>query len=161
MRSLESDPRSSESLYLIGQLDLMRGDQTSAEQRFRQALKSDPSMLGASNDLAWVLASNSHDLDVALQLARRAVEISATADTLDTLGYVQLKKGDTHAAVETFSQALNARPDSGSIRYRLGTALVAQGDTERAQAVLIEALKTPAFPEADSAREELARLQGS
>ncbi len=161
VRSLESDPRSSESLYLIGQLDLMRGDQTSAEQRFRQALKSDPSMLGANNDLAWILASNSHDLDVALQLARRAVEISATADTLDTLGYVQLKKGDTHAAVDTFSQALTARPDSGSIRYRLGTALVAQGDTERAQAVLIEALKTPAFPEADSAREELARLQGS
>jgi len=161
VRSLESDPRSGESLYLIGQLDLMRGDQTSAEQNFRQALKSDPSMLGANNDLAWILASNSHDLEMALRLARRAVEISATADTLDTLGYVQLKTGDPQAAVDSFSAALNARPDSGSIGYRLGTALAAQGETERAQAVLIEALKKPAFPEADSAKEELARLQGS
>ena len=161
LQSLESDPRSGESLYLIGQLDLMRGDQTSAEQRFRQALKSDPSMLGANNDLAWILASNSQDLDVALKLARRAVALDPTADTLDTLGYVQLKKGDLQAAVDSFSQALDARPESASIRYRLGTALVAQGDSERAQAMLIEALKTPAFPEADSAREALARLQGS
>ena len=161
LRSLKSDPRSSESLYLIGQLDLMQGDQTSAEQRFRQALKSDPSLLGANNDLAWILASNGQDLDVALRLARRAVQINATADTLDTLGYVQLKKGDSDAAVDAFSQALKARPDSGSIRYRLGTALVAQGDADRAREVLVEALKTPAFPEADSAREELARLQGS
>ena len=160
-RSLESEPRSSESLYLIGQLALMRGDTPSAETRFRGALDADPSLLGANNDLAWILASEGRDLDTALRMAQRAVEIEPTADTLDTLGYVYLRRGDSNEAVETLYQALQARPESGSIRYRLGTALVAKGDDQIAQAVLIEALKAPDFPESEAARQELARLQGS
>ena len=160
-RSLESEPGSSESLYLLGQLALMRGDATSGEQYFQQALDADPSTLGANNDLAWILASDSRDLEKALRLAQRAVKAEPNADTLDTLGFVHLQRGEADEAVETLSRALQARPESGSIGYRLGTALVAKGDREGARTVLIEALKKPGFPETEAAQQELARLQGS
>jgi len=58
-------------------------------------------------------------------------------------------------------KALEERPDSPSIEYRLGMALAAKGDTKEARAVLTRALERPAFPEADAARAELARLQDS
>ena len=160
-RSLESEPRSSESLYLLGQLALMNGNTASGEEYLQRSLEADPSTLGANNDLAWILASDQRELEKALRLAQRAVRTESNADTLDTLGYVYLQREEADKAVETLSKALEARPDSGSIRYRLGTALVAQGDREGARTLLIEALKKPGFPETEAAQQELARLQGS
>ena len=80
-------------------------------------------------------------------------------DVLDTLGWVHLKRGETQAAVAAFREAIAARPDSASIRYRLGMALDRSGESEEAREMLRTALGTGNFPEAEEAKRELARLE--
>ena len=53
------------------------------------------------------------------------------------------------------------RPDSASIRYRLGLALAKAGSEQQARAALEQAIDGTAFPERNAAKAELARLQGS
>jgi tetratricopeptide (TPR) repeat protein len=160
-RAAAADPERGEALYLAAQIQLMKGDQKAAVALLEQALEREPGHVKANNDLAWLLASSGQQLDRALSLAQRAVRGERNADTLDTLGYVHLQKGEADEAVSVLGKALEERPDSPSIEYRLGMALAAKGDKEEARAVLTRALERPAFPEADAARAELARLQDS
>ncbi|MBW2390671.1 MAG: tetratricopeptide repeat protein, partial [Deltaproteobacteria bacterium] len=83
------------------------------------------------------------------------------ADTLDTLGWVQYKLGSIDDAIESFNKALELRPDSASIRYRLGVALLKAGSGQQARTALERAIGGGSFPELDDAKAELARLEGS
>jgi tetratricopeptide (TPR) repeat protein len=156
-----ADPETGEYLYLQAQTHMMKGEQPRGIELLRKTLEVAPGHVGANNDLAWLIASSGKDLDEALVYAKRAVRVDRSADTLDTLGYVHLQKGEAEEAVGVLSKALEERPDSPSIEYRLGLALAAKGDREQARAVLTKALETPAFPEAEAARKELAKLQDS
>ena len=78
---------------------------------------------------------------------------------LDTLGWVRFKRGELAAAVATLEQAVEARSESPSIRYRLGIALLKAGDPDRAREMLQSAISSGAFPEAADAERELAQLQ--
>jgi tetratricopeptide (TPR) repeat protein len=146
--------------YQAAQLVLASGDAAGAEARLRELVRKDPGNVGARNDLAWLLAEKGADLDTALALAEAAKRIDASADVLDTLGWVHLKRGETQQAVQSFEQALERRPDSPSIGYHLGVALGQAGDKSRARETLQAALATGAFPEAEAARRELAQLEG-
>lgn len=160
-RAAAADPDRAEPIYLAAQTQLMKGDQETALRLLESALSREPAHVGTNNDLAWMLASSGEQLDRALGLAERAVRVEPSADTLDTLGYVHLKKGDANEAVSVLGKALRARPDSASIEYRLGVALAAKGENAEARAVLTRALERPEFPEADAARAKLASLQDS
>ena len=80
---------------------------------------ADPGHVGARNDLAWLLAEEGQDLDTALALALAAQRLDPSPDVLDTLGWVYLKRGESAEAVKAFEQAVEKRPDSASMRYRL------------------------------------------
>jgi len=71
---------------------------------------------------------------------------------------VRLQRGESAAAVAALEQAVQAQAGSPSIRYRLGLALSQTGDTARAREMLQAAIAAGAFPEADAAQRELARL---
>ena len=156
-----ADPSNAQYLYLQAQIHYMASNLTEAKEFFRKALEANPAHVGANNDLAWLLANEGTNLDEALELADRAARIGNTADTLDTLGFVHLQAGNAEEAVKSLSQALDLRPDSASIQFRLGVALGAEGDLQAAQEMLSKALRTPNFPEAEAARAELAKLQKS
>ncbi len=160
-RASIADPDNPHYVYLAGQARYLQSDLQGAERFYRKTLEVDPSHVGANNDLAWMMASEGRDLEAALEYATRAARLSMNADTLDTLGFVQLKAGDAKEAVGVLSKALELRPDSASIQYRLGLALAASGDKEAARKVIGNALEKPPFPEAEAARAELARLENS
>jgi tetratricopeptide (TPR) repeat protein len=147
-------------LYQAAQLALATGDPQGAERRLREVVRLDPGHVGARNDLAWLLAERGEDLDTAVELARAARRLDPSADVLDTLGWVHLKRGETGESVSALEQAVEKRSDSPSIRYRLGVALERSGDRQRAREMFQTALATGAFPEADAARRELAQLEG-
>ncbi len=160
-RAAKSEPENAEYIYLGAQTLTMKGENEEAIERLGETLEVDPGHAQANNDLAWLLASTGRDLERALKLALIAVRVKRGADTLDTLGYVHLRKGDTDEAVSTLSKALEERPNSPSIEYRLGVALAAKGEKEEARAILTKALETQSFPEAEAARAELEKLQDS
>jgi len=160
-RASTEDPSNPHYLYMAGQTKFLQSDVAGAQKLYRKTLKIDPVHVGANNDLAWTLASGGQGLEAALEHAQRAVRADRTADTLDTLGFVHLSTGETEEAAAILTLALELRPDSASIRYRLGLALAASGDSDGAKKMLREALESPSFPEAEAARVELARLENS
>jgi tetratricopeptide (TPR) repeat protein len=160
-RATEADKSEPENPYKAAQTAAMLGRIDEAKEFLRTSLQRSPGHLGACNDLAWYLADEGEDLDYAFELAQRAIKVNANADTLDTLGWVQFKREKPEAAEKAFNLALQKRPNWPSTQYRLGLVFASLGRSDQAQEILKAALREPIFPEADMARAELARLQGS
>ena len=101
------------------------------------------------------------DLDRALSLARQSVNVRPDVNSLDTLGWVQYRRGEYKDAVASFRRALQAHPDLHAVRYRLGVSLSALGETAEATEILGKLIGGPAFPEIEAARAEFNRIKGS
>jgi tetratricopeptide (TPR) repeat protein len=160
-RAAIADVDNADYAYSASTLCLQVGRQEEAIRRLRKVVSLSPGHVAAVNDLAWRLADAGQDLDLALELARRATQIDRQPETLDTLGFVQLKRGNAPAAVESFEASLAARPEAASVRYRLAMAQTQAGDSDGARTNLAKALESKAFPEAQHARAELARLESN
>lgn len=156
----QTDPNIPDFAYLAAQAALGQGDQASARKRLERLVQTHPGYAPACNDLAWLLAQDKGSMDRALMLAKRAVRVGGGAEMLDTLGYVQLQKGDVGASVETLQKAVRQDPKYATARYHLALALLRQGNRKKAEASLQAALAGRAFPEAEKARVELAKLRG-
>lgn len=157
-RAYELDSSDGNAAYMAAQLALATGDRDAAMTRLRTLVKHHPEVVGARNDLAFLLAEDGDDLDLALSLAEGARDRDPSPEVLDTLGFVRMQRGETSEAVEALEQAVSGRPESPTIRYHLGTALHKAGDEGRAKEMLQAALDLGTFPEAEQARAELARL---
>jgi tetratricopeptide (TPR) repeat protein len=144
--------------YSAAQIALAAGRRDDAIKRLRTLVERHPGLAGARNDLAFLLAEDGKDLDLALQLAEAARKRNPSPDVLDTLGFVHLKRGEAKQAVEVLEQAVEGDAASPSIRYRLGSALEQAGEKQRAKESFEAALAMGDFPEAAAARAELARL---
>jgi Flp pilus assembly protein TadD len=127
-----------------------------SEHRAEALLARHGTHAGAANLLARRLEAR--DPERALVLARRAVRFRGGPDALDTLGRIQLARGDAERAARTLTRAVELRPDSPSTRYWMGIALAAAGDADGARRALREALAAEAFPEREAAQAALARL---
>jgi len=157
-RAAASYTTDSRYAYQAAQLALAHGRTDDAERRLREIVARDAGNAQARNDLAWILAEKGAELDFALALAQDAARVMPTADVLDTLGWVQLKRKDAAAAAKTFQQALAQKPDAASTRYRLGLALAEGGDESGALREIQTALAAGNFPEAEAARAQAAKL---
>jgi len=157
-RSYALDSSDAQAAHAAAQLALASGDREGAVARLRTVVQHHPESAGARNDLAFLLAEDGTELDLALSLAEAARERDPSPEVLDTLGWVRLQRGEAEPAVAALEQAVAERPGSATIRYHLAKALSAAGNEERARQMLESALGLGSFPEADDARAELARL---
>lgn len=158
-RAAALDPHSGEYDYRAAQALLASGDRDGAIAKLHDAIEAEPAHLGAANDLAWLLAETGGDLELALELARRAVRVAPSGATHDTLGWVHLKRGDGDLAEAAFRQVIADQGESGTLLYHLGLAQAAQGETADAIETLRKAVAADAFPESAAASAELARLE--
>lgn len=146
--------------YRAAQAALAAGRRGEAEPRLRAILDRVPAHAHAANDLAWLLAEDGRDLELALELAKRAARLEPAPEILDTLGWVQLTAGRAEAAAVSLRQALDGGSNDPSIWYHLGLAEAAKGDSAAAVEALEQALGAGPFPEADSARAMVESLRG-
>lgn len=117
-----------------------------AERELRRAIEIDPQNYLAINHLSYMFTVENINLDEALELAERAVELSdqdAMAGELnnngfivDTLGWAHYRLGDYDQAVRWLREAIT-RAEQGNIQDgvfydHLGDALKADGQTEEA-----------------------------
>ncbi len=127
---------------MIGILEDGRGNTAEAEANYRKALDIAPDSAIAANNLAWLLADHSGNLDEALQLASGAVARNQNvAEYYDTLGWVYLKKGLTSPAVEQMKKAV-ALDESNA--KKTGTAPKPDYRTRLAMALAKAGSKPPA-----------------
>jgi tetratricopeptide (TPR) repeat protein len=108
---LREDPESIPLLLQIAGFQLVTGQDDRAEKSFRDVLaRSDISSVQrgiASNDLAFVLATQQRNLPEALDLVNRAgSDLGFTSDILDTRGMVYLAMKKYREAAADFSESL-------------------------------------------------------
>ena len=137
------------------------GDEESTIAHLNEALSRRPDFGQAANELAWLLATRGEDLDRALSLARLAVRRMGSTNAFDTMGWVQYQRGEHEKAVESFRTILDIDESLLGVRFRLGLALAAIGETEEASQLLRELAEGPRFPEQEQARAEITRIEGS
>lgn len=128
-------------------IKLSRGDHKGAIEIYRRVLAREPNNAAAMNNLAFELAERGENLEEALKLASRAVQLqSEIPDFQDTLGWVYLKKNQPAAARKTFENLARKAPRNPSYRHHLGAALAAEGSKQQAAVELAAALdlKPPA-----------------
>ncbi len=160
-RAAGVDPGNEAYAYAAAQLVLAAGDFHAAEARLRAIVRRSSGHPGARNDLAWLLATEGRNLDLALSLAREASRLNPESATLDTLGFVHIKRGEDAEAVDVLEKAIAIPGSSPTVHYHLATALSRSGNTERARKMLKRALAGGDFPEAEAARQQLADLDPS
>jgi tetratricopeptide (TPR) repeat protein len=115
------------------------GKKAEAEQAYRATLQLDPEDATATNNLAFLMAERGEDLDQALVLAQRAMELAPDdADTIDTAGWVQLKRKQTDIAIGLFARAVGKEPGNDEYRQHLLQAVEAKGS----QSATVDELKS-------------------
>jgi tetratricopeptide (TPR) repeat protein len=132
-----------------------------AEEHYRRALEISPDYTPAANDLAYLLAHRTDNLDEALSLARLAKAAQPrNAAVLDTLGWVYFRLARYDLAIDEFRKSLRKAPDHAIVHYHLGLAYDGANQLKSAIESLEKALALdPNFPEADRARLRIATLR--
>ena len=165
MKRLASSPQGASEAPLfvkLGSLQQSAKRPEDAEASFRRAVAIDPKHHPAWNNIAWRGAEPKTDLDKALSASQRALELSpGNALYEDTLGYVQLARGDLVQAAAAFRRATQTAPKVPDFHFRLGQTLERQGHADRALTSYQAALGLGvAFADADQARQRVAALGG-
>ena len=158
-RLIEKDPNQVASHMMLGTLYSIQKDNERSEYHFRRALRIRPDLVGAANNLAYLLAQEGKDLDEALKLSLSASERQPEdANIRDTLGWVYYRKGMLDSAIAQFRASLELNPDPAIVHYHLGLALIGRGDAEKGRIAIARALEIdPLFSEAAGARRVLAQ----
>lgn len=125
-----SDPaKIAQALTKLGNTYRDRGDLAVAEERYQQALDTDPSYLGTYLQLAF-LYQQQDKADEALAIYQRAVEVAPTdAELRFKLGQAYRAADKLDLAAEQFTQAVALDPTRYRALLELGRILESQGKT--------------------------------
>ncbi len=101
---------------------------------FQNAIRLDRNNHNALNNYAYYLSLRSENMDEALEMSKRAVEMEPqNASYLDTLGWIYYKKGDYEFALEYIQQAVDTGDASAEVYEHLGDVYDALGDDTNAK----------------------------
>ncbi|MCC7330900.1 MAG: tetratricopeptide repeat protein [Gammaproteobacteria bacterium] len=149
-------------------LGLLLGSELEQQRRFDEAithyeqlLKANPKIDVAANNLAALLLDYRSDAASwarALELAK-PLEQSDNPAVLDTVGWAYYRNKDYPQAVRFLERAVAAAGQAPQLRYHLGMAYVASGNTAGAKQELKQAVADKAdYPGLAEAKEALAKL---
>lgn len=142
--ALKQAPGDTDILYaralIAEKLDLIE----LTEKDLRSILKKDPRNVHALNALGYTLADRTDRLDEAFNLVTRAMkEKPNDAFILDSMGWVEYRRGNYQEAIKHLRKALTLRNDA-EISAHLGEVLWMVGERNKARNVWLQALeKTP------------------
>ena len=147
----------------LGDAYLAAGDKQKAAEHYRLAIKADARNAIANNNLAWLLAEQTKDLDEALRLAQAATRLEpGYVDAFDTLGWIQFRRGDFADAVAVLTKARKLAPDRLDIAAHLGLAYARSGSRTQALPELRRALAArPPLPNRAELERVVAELSAS
>jgi predicted Zn-dependent protease len=95
----------------------------------------DPDHVLGLNNLAWLLRDK--EPDQAMKYAEHAYDLApGSVPVVHTLAVLILKAGNPSRSVELLRKAATAAPQNLQVRYSLGEALIADGQTEEGRSIL-------------------------
>lgn len=105
------------------------GKKKEARRAYEEALALDPDNVVTLNNLAYRLAEDNVELEVALRHAERARKILPNDPNVgDTIGWIYLKQNRVNDAVAAFYALARNNPKNAAVRLHLATALQQSGD---------------------------------
>ena len=130
------------------------GQWPKAEADFQYALQLAPDQPNVLNYLGYAWVDRGHEVDRARQMIERAVQQRPDDGAfIDSLGWVELRQGDTAGALKNLERAVELQPEDPVINAHLGDALDAVGRRREAEFQWRRALNLHPEPE-DQARIE-------
>jgi cellulose synthase operon protein C len=142
-RALAVMPNELEILVDMADSLLIGGRHVAAMEAYGRILGVDPANQGAANNYAALVADYAYEdaaeLERALVIAQR-FRTSTNGLFLDTLGWLHYRNGDYPVATAYLERAAAQIGNKPEIRYHLGMALKASGQTERARLELARAV---------------------
>ncbi|MBS0151317.1 MAG: tetratricopeptide repeat protein [Nitrospira sp.] len=157
---LAKTPNAPAALMMLGIIHEGRKEYDKAKERYDQILKLNPRFAPAANNLAWLIAEQGGNLDVALSHAQTAREQRPEDPSIaDTLGWIYYKKNASLLAVSLLKEAADKLPNEPLVHYHLGMAQARNGEAAAAKQALQTALKlNQHFTGAEDAKKTLAGL---
>lgn len=127
---------------------------------YENVVKNQPDNPVALNNLAYMMAEEGRDLDLALTYAQRARQRApGSLDIADTLGWVYLRKQLSDSALAIYREITQKAPKNPLYHYHMGVALFQKGDKIGARRSLQTALGLNPTPgDAVRIKELLAKL---
>jgi tetratricopeptide (TPR) repeat protein len=111
--ALKAHPRDEDLLYALGTVLERTGATQQALARMRELLEVNPQNAAALNFVGYTLADHGEQLEEAERLVRRALAIHPDSGAyLDSLGWVQFRRGDMVRATGTLERAASWSPTS-------------------------------------------------
>ncbi|MDJ0869998.1 MAG: tetratricopeptide repeat protein [Myxococcota bacterium] len=144
-RAVDSRPDFAPLRFTLGTLYEVSGDRELAIEQYEEAVRLNPGLAVAKNNLAYLMVEEGKNLDRALDLAQEAKALLPDSpNAADTLGWVLLKKGIPEAAIGYLKEAEGGFPpghdDLGVVRYHLALAYEANQEQDKARETLERAL---------------------
>ncbi len=137
---VRSHPQDREFRRYLGESAIMRGDYAGAVREFKAILELKPDDALALNNLAW--ASGQLKDPKAIDYAQKAnATVPNNAAILDTLGTLQVEKGDMKNGIASLQRASTLAPNAPGIRLNFARALVKDGQKDAAKKELQELAK--------------------
>jgi len=150
--ALKAHPRDEDLLYAMGAVLERSGATQQALARMRELLEVNPQNAAAMNFIGYTLAEHGEQLEEAERMVRRALAMHPDSGAyLDSLGWVQFRRGDVVRAASTLERAAELEPDEPTILEHLGDAY---GGVSRRDAAVgayrraLEAMRTTDDPTA-------------
>lgn len=151
-------PDQANLLYARAMFNEKRGEMGEMERDLQRIIDQDANNAIALNTLGYVLANSGQQLDKAYQLITRALQLKpGDPAILDSLGWVEFRRGNYNEALDLLSAAYKAFPDH-EVAAHLGELLWAMGQQQRAQDIWRQALELNT--DSEILRETIERVQG-
>lgn len=144
----------------LGMLQQKHGEYEKAKNAYLSVIDHAPDAVLAYNNLAWMAAEKSSDLDLAVEWANKAARLAPeSSEVFDTLGWVYRAKKDHNSATSAFKRATLLNPESATAFYHLGLSYMDQQDKTQAANAFNRAMQLGANSQlAKLAKESLNKL---
>jgi tetratricopeptide (TPR) repeat protein len=140
--SVKAFPRDSSSQLALADLYSDTGRADDAEKILRQVIAAEPSNANALNYLGYILAQNGKDLDEAIRLVNRALQVEpGNGAYLDSLGWAHFQRGDLNEAEKYLGAAAERMPGNSEVLDHLGDLHARRGRWQEAIASWTRALE--------------------
>ncbi len=146
-------------LFQLGEAHERSRDYDQAAVRFREVIEMQPENSHALNYLGYMWADNNENLEQALELIRRAVDLDPNNGAfVDSLGWALFRLGEFEQARRHLERAQQLVPRDPTILEHLGDVYLALGDSRRAREAYEQALEINDEENVESVRRKLSEL---
>jgi Tfp pilus assembly protein PilF len=159
VNAVRGNPAQVSALLKQAMLHQRLNQRREAADVYLTALKTDPKLAVAYNNLAWMATETGEQLERAEKWSQQAIALASDVpDFHDTLGWVHRARGNYDEAERVLRHAPTLKRASASTHYHLGVVQNEQGKNEAAIAAFKRALALdPKHREAEDALRKLER----